>query len=87
MLGDVMIVSPLPNHKTDINNKGPISTDVIGMSWEYVEANWTRKMEIWNEHIEYTKSFFYFLANDPSVPAAVMRLLHNLLFNVCSDKE
>ena len=32
-INDVMGISRLPNGKTDVNNKGPISTDVIGASW------------------------------------------------------
>eukprot|EP01119_Soliformovum_irregulare_P005694 TRINITY_DN17437_c0_g1_i1.p1 TRINITY_DN17437_c0_g1~~TRINITY_DN17437_c0_g1_i1.p1 ORF type:complete len:522 (+),score=113.17 TRINITY_DN17437_c0_g1_i1:121-1686(+) len=64
----VMSVSPLPNQKSDVNNNGPISTDVIGWNWDYPEANWTDREVIWEAHIQYTKSFFYFLANDPAVP-------------------
>lgn len=28
----------MPNSKTDINNGGGISTDMIGMNWDYPEA-------------------------------------------------
>lgn len=37
---DFIIVSPMPNSKTDINNHGPISTDMIGGSWKYPTANY-----------------------------------------------
>ena len=67
-MSDLMIVSMMPNRKTDINNKGPISTDYIGGSWEYPEASYERREEIWKEHRLYVQGFLYFLANDPSVP-------------------
>jgi len=67
-LNDIMIVSMMPNGKTDINNRGPFSTDHIGANWDYPEANYKRRREIWDDHVNYVQGFFYFLANDPSVP-------------------
>lgn len=64
----MMIVSPMPNQKTDINNSGPISTDYIGGSWNYPEADYATREKIWNEHVHYVQGFLYFLANDPAVP-------------------
>jgi hypothetical protein len=64
----LMIVSPMPNHKTDINNRGAFSTDYIGKSWDYPEASYKRRAEIWRDHVNYHKGFFFFLANDPQVP-------------------
>lgn len=59
-----MIISPLPNGKTDVNNKGAISTDFIGGSWEYPTGDWNTRDSIWDAHIEYTKGLFYFLSHD-----------------------
>jgi hypothetical protein len=67
-MNDLMIVSMMPNRKTDINNRGPISTDHIGASWEYPEADYAERERIWKDHEDYVQGFFYFLANDPSVP-------------------
>lgn len=67
-MDDLMIVSPMPNNKTDVNNRGPISTDFIGASWTYPEASYEDQARIWKAHEDYVKGFFYFLANDPSVP-------------------
>ena len=67
-LNDIMSISMMPNGKTDINNRGPFSTDHIGASWEYPEADHERRQEIWADHVGYVQGFFYFLANDPSVP-------------------
>ena len=63
-----MSLSLMPNHKTDINNNGAFSTDYIGKSWDYPEANYQRRSEIWHDHIDYVAGFFYFLAHDPQVP-------------------
>ena len=65
-------ISPMPNQKTDINNKGGFSTDLIGnYSTEYVEASFERRKEIEQEHREYIEGLFYFLAHDPDVPQHV----------------
>ncbi|MEL7119120.1 MAG: FAD-dependent oxidoreductase [Bacteroidota bacterium] len=64
-------VMPMPNQKTDINNKGGLSTDLIGASWEYPEATYKRRKEIEQMHREYTEGLLYFLAYDPDVPEHV----------------
>ena len=61
----------LPNLKTDTNNHGSFSTDNIGMNYDYPEASYERRKEILKEHETYQKGYFYFLANDPRVPADV----------------
>ena len=62
---------PVPNRKTDSNNHGPFSTDNIGMSYDYPEANYERRREILAEHQSYQKGWLYFIANDPRVPRDV----------------
>lgn len=62
------IWSRMPNSKTDINNRGGISTDMIGMNWDYPEADYDRRAEIWKAHEDYTKGLFYFLGHDERVP-------------------
>ena len=71
VMTDLFIVSPIPNNKADINNRGAFSTDYLGMNWEYPEASYARKAAIWKDHLNYTQSLFYFLANDERVPASV----------------
>jgi FAD dependent oxidoreductase len=61
----------IPNHKADFNNNGPVSTDYIGHSWSYPEATYADKAELWQDHLLYTQSFFYFIANDSKVPASL----------------
>ena len=60
---------PIPNHKTDTNNHGPISTDNIGCNYDYPEATYERRRAIIREHETYQKGWLYFVANDPRVPA------------------
>ena len=62
---------PIPNHKTDVNNHGPFSTDNIGMNYDYPDASYERRKEIIDEHARYQKGLMYFLANDPRIPAEV----------------
>ncbi|MDP8981498.1 MAG: FAD-dependent oxidoreductase [Acidobacteriota bacterium] len=67
-LADLIYFGSLPNHKADINNRGAFSTDYIGKSWDYPEAGYKRRAQIWQDHIDYTAGFLYFLANDPRIP-------------------
>jgi hypothetical protein len=62
---------PLPNHKTDVNNHGPFSTDNIGYSYDYPDASYERRRQIIREHESYQQGLMYFLANDPRVPAEI----------------
>ncbi len=68
---DVFIWSMMPNGKTDINNFGGFSTDAIGMNWNYPEASYKERAEIWKEHEDYTKGLLYFIGNDPRIPEFV----------------
>ncbi|QEC80234.1 FAD-dependent oxidoreductase [Mucilaginibacter ginsenosidivorax] len=70
-INDVLIISKMPNGKTDINNKGGFSTDMIGMNWEYPEADYQKRLKIQQAHETYTKGFLYFLGNDPRIPANI----------------
>jgi hypothetical protein len=72
-LGEVISISPIPNQKADMNNNGPFSTDYIGHSWDYPNASYQRREEIWRDHEEYTKQFFWFLSHDPRVPALLQK--------------
>lgn len=61
--------------KFDANNCGynPVHTDMIGGSWEYPEADYAQRKVIWQEHVDYTKEFLWFMSSDASVPANVRR--------------
>jgi hypothetical protein len=61
----------IQNGKTDVNNRGAISTDDIGASWNYPEGDYATRQQIWQDHLAYTQGLLFFLANDPQVPAAL----------------
>lgn len=64
----VLHIADMPNHKTDINNKGGLSTDMIGMNFEYPEADYDTRQKIIQDHVDYTKGFLYFVGHDPRMP-------------------
>lgn len=66
---EVTMPGDIPGGKADFNNRGPFSTDYIGKSWSYPNASYPERQRIWQDHLQYTESFFYFLAHDPAVPA------------------
>lgn len=70
---DILGVAELPNGKTDVNNRGAFSTDFIGGSHAYPEADYQTRAAIWQQHIDYTAGLLYFLANDPAVPETLRR--------------
>ena len=67
-LNDYFIWSRMPNHKTDINNRGGFSSDMIGMNHNYPEASYDERKVIIDAHTEYTKGLLYFVGHDPRVP-------------------
>ena len=67
-ISDYFIWSRMPNNKTDINNRGGFSTDMIGANHDYPEADYERRKEIIADHVRYTKSLLYFYKTDPRVP-------------------
>lgn len=67
-LNDWFIWSRMPNHKTDINNRGGFSSDMIGMNHNYPEASYEERQAIIDAHTEYTKGLLYFYGHDERVP-------------------
>jgi hypothetical protein len=64
----VLKIDSMPNHKTDINNNGPFSTDMIGENYDYPEADQATRAQIDKKHEDYIKGLLFFLANDLRVP-------------------
>ncbi len=64
-------IAEMPNGKTDINSGCPVSTNLLGGSWEYPEASYARRQEIWDEHLSWVHGLLYFLGHDPVVPEKV----------------
>ena len=61
----------MPNRKTDSNNNGPISTDFIGMSWEYPEADYAKRKQIEQDHENWQKGLVWTLQNHSRIPLVV----------------
>lgn len=83
-LSTLMKIDRIENHKTDVNNNGAFSTDYLGASWDYPNASYARRQEIWDAHKDYTEGFFYFLANDPQVPPATQKEMRG--WGLCKDE-
>ncbi len=64
----VMAISPMPGGKTDINNSNAFSTDFIGGSWAYPDADYAARGRIWHEHLDYTRGLLHFLATSTEIP-------------------
>ncbi len=70
-MNEVGLIRIIPNGKADLNNRGGFSTDYIGKNYAYPEGSYAVRARIWQEHVDYQQGFYYFLANDPRVPAAL----------------
>ncbi|QNN24934.1 FAD-dependent oxidoreductase [Planctomycetales bacterium ZRK34] len=67
----LLTITPMPNHKTDINDGCPFSTDYIGANWDYPEGDYATRQRIFDDHVDFTKGLLWFLASDPRVPEHV----------------
>lgn len=67
----------MPNHKTDINNGGGFSTDMIGRNWDYPDGDYATRERIRKEHELYNKGLLYFIGHDPRIPDSVRRFMLN----------
>ena len=80
---DVFIWSDMPNGKTDINNFGGFSTDVIGGNWNYPDADYEERARIWKFHEDYTKGLLYFVGHDERIPESI----RNQMLEWCYPKD
>ena len=70
-LNDYFFFGKMPNHKTDINNRGGFSTDMIGMNYNYPDADYNERKKIIKQHEDYTKGLLYFCGHDSRVPVEI----------------
>jgi len=83
-LGTLLKIDRIENHKADINNNGAFSTDYLGASWEYPNADYKKRDAIWQAHKSYIAGLLYFLANDPQVPAETQKEMR--IWGLCKDE-
>lgn len=76
-LNDYFIWSRMPGRKTDVNNRGGFSTDMIGANHNYPEASYEERDAIIQAHKDYTLGLLYFVGHDERVPAEIREeMLH-----------
>lgn len=78
------INSKMPNRKTDTNNRSGFSTDFIGANWDWPEASYERRAEIFAAHLNYQRGLMWTLANHPRVPEAIRREVSR--WGTCRDE-
>lgn len=61
----------IPNRKTDSNNRGAISTDYIGMSWNYPEADYNTREQIALSNENWQRGLLWTLQYHPRVPEKI----------------
>ncbi len=61
----------MPNRKTDVNNNFAVSTDFIGMNYDYADAEDEERVEILKQHEMYVRGLFWTMANHERVPEKI----------------
>lgn len=67
----LMIISPMPNQKTDTNNGGPFSHDFIAGNYDYLDASDVERVKICKAHEDWQQGLMWTLQNNPRVPENV----------------
>ena len=67
-LRDFLGIVRIPNGKADVNSTGPVSTNLLGASWEYPEASYERRKQIWDEHLTWAQGLIYFCRTTDRFP-------------------
>ena len=78
------INSPMPNRKTDTNNRTGCSTDFIGQNWSYPEATYAARAQIEDAHLKYQQGLMWTLANHPRVPEKIRKEVAR--WGMCKDE-
>ena len=73
---DCLKWSVMPNDKCDMNNQGPFSTDMVGESYNYPEASYEEREDIYKRHLDYTLGLLYFMWTDPRIPDNIRKELN-----------
>ena len=75
---------PLPENKTDINNRGAVSTDFIGQNYDYPDGDYAARARIWHAHRDYIQGLLYFAGTSPRLPAELRAQM--LAWGLCRDE-
>ncbi|CAN5434796.1 FAD-dependent oxidoreductase [soil metagenome] len=63
----------MPNGKTDTNNNHAVSTDYIGMNYDYPNASYAEREAILKKHEVYQKGFMWTLQSHPRTPEKIRK--------------
>jgi len=83
-ISTLLSIIRIPNHKADVNNNGPFSTDYLGASWAYPNASYEVRDRIQRAHQDYTAGLLYFLANDAQVATETRKEMNQ--WGLCRDE-
>jgi hypothetical protein len=84
---DLLGLNPdlLPHGKCDVNSIGPFSLNLLdGSNRAYPDGDAATRARVREHHLDYTRSFLYFLANDDDVPAHIRAELGR--WGLCADE-
>jgi hypothetical protein len=76
-LDNFLFFAPMPDRKCDVNNNGPLSTDMIGFSDDYPEASYEERARIIKAHRDYVQGLLYFLASDSVIPESTRQRMYH----------
>ena len=79
-LADLIDLYERRNGKFELNNKQSaiISLGHFGGQFDWPDAGYAQRAQIYEDHLNYTLGLLYFLANDPAVPANVRSEMKSL---------
>ncbi len=70
---DFFKLDMMPNRKTDSNNASGISTDFIGMDYDYPEGDYATREKIAKAHEDWQRGLVWTIQNHPRVPEEIRK--------------
>jgi hypothetical protein len=74
----------MPNRKTDVNNNHGFSSDNIGHSYDWPEADHATREKIFQEHLRYQQGLMWTLISNPRVPEKIRSEVSR--WGLCKDE-
>jgi len=74
----------MPNRKTDVNNNHGFASDNIGMNYDYPEADYAKRDEIFKDHLLYQRGLMWTLVSNPRVPEKIRNEVSR--WGLCKDE-
>jgi hypothetical protein len=74
----------MPNRKTDVNNNHGFSTDNIGHSYDWPDADHATREKIFHDHLQYQQGLYWTLISNPRVPEKIRSEVSR--WGLCQDE-